>query len=329
MSTTVDLPFDTLGLSQQGRVLTVVFRSPPHNFVTFAFIREWDVLTRAVDRDGSIGAVVVTAEPGLPFMTHVDPEDVGDAIRLPISSLRAELLYPGWKLARMLLRLPAVPSLTRRFGGPVGRALVFGSQWRRSLLRMSRSSTVYLAAINGHAVAGGCEFALGCDIRYACDAPDVRFGQIEILAGVVPGGGGALRLPRMIGTARALEHMLDGAPITAAQALEWGVVSKVLPAQDLVAATQATAARLAQRSPRAIRAIKQLTHGSTSQSLSTGLDRAMAAFGAAAVSRPVKATLPALLADIAETGSTPLSAGEQRWVQGTRVDHTDHEPSGR
>ena len=77
---------------------------------------------------------------------------------------------------------------------------------------MNRSRCVYLAAVSGPTLGGGHELALACDLRYAADDPSVMLGQIEILAGVVPGGGGTQRLARIVRTARALELVLEGAP---------------------------------------------------------------------------------------------------------------------
>src|ERR1700739_1065423 len=125
---------------------------------------------------------------------------------------------------------------------------------------MNRSATVYIAAINGPTTGGGHEIALACDLRFVSDAPHIRLGQIESLAGLIPGGGGTQRLPKMVGTAKALEHMLAGAPLPTEQASDLGLVNALVPDDELLTHAQHTAARLARRSPVAVRAIKRLAY---------------------------------------------------------------------
>lgn len=102
-------------------------------------------------------------------------------------------------------------------------------------------------------------------------------GQIEILAGQIPGGGGTQRLPAMLGSARALEHMLEGAPIDVEAAL--GLVHRLVPEHDLVKETQISAARLAQRQPTAVAALKRPVYFSTrGRSFGRGLDMELSSF---------------------------------------------------
>ena len=187
---------------------------------------------------------------------------------------------------------------------------------------MNRSATVYIAAINGPTTGGGHEIALACDLRFVSDAPHIRLGQIESLAGLIPGGGGTQRLPKLIGTAKALEHMLEGAPLTAQQALDLGLVNAIVPDNDLVAHAQDTAVRLARRSPVAIRAIKRLTYFTASRPLDAGLDSELAGFVSTGLQPAMNATLHAFAADLAELNDSPLSSGAPAWITGTRVNQT-------
>jgi len=100
-----------------------------------------------------------------------------------------------------------------------------------------------IAAINGFALGGGTEIALACDVRFA--AEHARFGQPEIMVGLIPGWGGTQRLPRIIGMGRAKELILGGEQIDAARAYEIGLVNRVLPAGALLPETVKFAARLA------------------------------------------------------------------------------------
>ncbi|MBO0863960.1 MAG: enoyl-CoA hydratase/isomerase family protein [Mycobacterium sp.] len=323
MGKAAEVELATITVEQDGRVVTARYASPPLNFVTTAFIRDLDALTAAVDRDHSVGAVILTG--GVPgrFLTHADPTELGDAAAAPLPPMPMQVLRPLWRLTRALLRAPGALRVTEAVGGPVGQALAWGYRWRRTILRMNRSSTIYIAAINGPTTGGGHEIALACDLRFVSNAAHIRLGQIESLAGLIPGGGGTQRLPKMIGTAKALEHMLEGAPLTAQQASNLGLVNAIVPDDELLTYAQHTAARLARRAPVAVRAIKRLAYFTASQPLDTGLDSELAGFLAAGLQPSMKATIEAFAADLADQHDSPLSTGDQPWLNGTRVDQTN------
>jgi len=322
MAETTDLELETLTIEQHGRVVTARYASPPMNFVTTAFIRDLDALTAAVDRDDSVGAVVLTGGIDGRFLTHADPTELGDATNGPVPPLPDTVLRPLWRLTRAALRVPGALRAIESTGGAVTQALAWGYRWRRTILRMNRSSTVYIAAINGPTTGGGHEIALACDLRFVSDAPHIRLGQIEILAGLIPGGGGTQRLPKILGTAKALEHMLEGAPLTAEQALDLGLVNAIMPDKDLLAHAQNTAARLARRAPTAVQAIKRLTYFTASRPLDAGLDNELAGFLATGLQPAMKDTLHAFTTDVAELHDSPLSSGNKDWIHGTRVNQT-------
>ena len=109
-----------------------------------------------------------------------------------------------------------------------------------------------IAAVGGFALGGGLELALACTVRWA--AAGARLGLPETGLGLIPGFGGTQRLPRLVGRGRATEMILSGDPVTAEQALEWGLVTRVLPRDELLGACQEFAARLAARPAVAVRA---------------------------------------------------------------------------
>ncbi len=113
-----------------------------------------------------------------------------------------------------------------------------------------------IAAINGLALGGGLELALACDIRLA--APQARFGLPEAKVGTIPGAGGTQRLPRSIGRSDAMLMLLTGDMIDAPEALRLGLISRIVPAPDLLAEAQALAARIAANAPLSVRAVKRL-----------------------------------------------------------------------
>jgi enoyl-CoA hydratase/carnithine racemase len=100
-----------------------------------------------------------------------------------------------------------------------------------------------IAAVNGYALGGGLELALACDLRVGGD--DAKLGLPEVLLGVIPGGGGTQRLPRLIGPARAKEMIFTGRQVRAPEALEVGLVNRVVPADDVLDEALAWAGELA------------------------------------------------------------------------------------
>lgn len=322
MSAAREVSLETMRLEQDGRVLTATYSSPPLNFATTAFIRDLDQLTEAVDQDRSIGAVVLTGGVEGRFLTHADPRELGGMIELPHPELPMRAIEPGLRALNAALRLPGLARAVERYGGVVGKGIVWGYRWKRTILRMNRSSSVYLAAINGPTMGGGQEIALACDLRYVADAEHVRMGQIEILAGLIPGGGGTQRLPGILGTGRALEHMLEGAPVSAAEALELGLVHRLVAQNELLAETQATAARLARRSPTAVAALKRSVYFGTSRRLGRGLDMELSGFLAAGLTRAGRDIFRTFDAELERLEDTPFLADPGPWLEGTKVDQT-------
>jgi enoyl-CoA hydratase len=133
----------------------------------------------------------------------------------------------------------------------------FREQRRRLDFRqaMDRCPQPIIAAIRGYAFGGGLELALACDIRIAGD--DAQLGLTEINLAIIPGGGGTQRLPRLVGRGKALEMILTGARLPAAEALRIGLVERVVPAAEVVAQATALARALAAKAPVALRYAKE------------------------------------------------------------------------
>jgi enoyl-CoA hydratase/carnithine racemase len=118
-----------------------------------------------------------------------------------------------------------------------------------------------ICGVNGYCLGGGLELAMAADLRIA--ASDAVFGQPEIGLGCFPGGGGTERLALLVGRTRAKELLWTGRQFSAAEALSWGLVSSVVPAADLAAAVLDLAGQVAEKSPRAVAAIKTLVDEAT------------------------------------------------------------------
>jgi E-phenylitaconyl-CoA hydratase len=133
-----------------------------------------------------------------------------------------------------------------------------------------------IAAVNGYAVGAGCMFALACDIRIASE--NAEFGIPEIKLGFPTGLGAAQRLPRLMPFGAALEMLLTGDRITAQQALQWGLVNRVVPSSDLIEAAMHLADRIAANPPLAVRGLKEMAYRSRDMALGDAL-RMSALFG--------------------------------------------------
>ena len=126
-----------------------------------------------------------------------------------------------------------------------------------------------IAMIDGWCLGGGCELALSADVRIASTRS--RFGQPEVGLGIIPGGGGTQRLPRLVGPGAALRMILSGEVVDADEALRMGLVEQVVPAEELEAATTALATTMAARSPLALGLAKRAVRASMELPLADGL----------------------------------------------------------
>ena len=126
-----------------------------------------------------------------------------------------------------------------------------------------------IAAINGYALGGGFELALGCHIRIA--AENAMMGLPEVGLGIMPGFGGSQRLPRLIGTSRALELILTGKSISAEEALSWGIVSKVVPEGEALNAAKEMMKEILTKAPMSIKMSIEAVNRGMNMSLDEGL----------------------------------------------------------
>ena len=136
-----------------------------------------------------------------------------------------------------------------------------------------------IAAINGFCLGGGCELAMACDIRIASEK--ARLGQPEVNLGILPGGGGTQRLPRLVGMGNALKLLYTGDMIPAPEALRIGLVDEVVPHDQLMDRARELAGAIAQKSPVALQLIKEAVRASVRTSLDEGLRHETTFFGLA------------------------------------------------
>lgn len=146
-----------------------------------------------------------------------------------------------------------------------------------SLIANLHTDKPMIAAINGYALGGGMELALGCDIRVCTE--DAQFALPEVRVGSMPGAGGSVRLPRYVGRSDAMLMLLTGARVDAAEALRMGLVSKVVPANRLLAEAQSIAQAIAANAPLSVRAVKRMVRQGEDMPLSHAIDVERALFG--------------------------------------------------
>ncbi len=139
-----------------------------------------------------------------------------------------------------------------------------------ALERISRAPKIFIAMIGGHTLGGGLEIALACDLRFAGDG-DFKLGLPEVTLGLLPGNGGTQRLPRLIGTSRALDLMVNGRAVAPSEALALGIVDRVFSQADLAAKTMEYASNLARGASYAIGRIKQAVNEGIEMPLHDGL----------------------------------------------------------
>src|SRR5260370_17972559 len=150
-----------------------------------------------------------------------------------------------------------------------------------------------IAAVNGFALGGGCETAMACTIRIA--AEDARFGQPEVKLGLLPGGGGTQRLPRLVGKGRALQLILTGETISAQEAYRIGLVNEVVPAASLIDRAETVLKTIAANAPIAVKFSLEAANKGLETSQSEGLALEASYFGICAATDAKKEGTPPFL----------------------------------
>lgn len=191
--------YQNLQLDVQDRIATLVVHRPDKlNALNEATIRELGEAVEEIAAREEVGGVILTGAGAKAFVAGADI---------------AELARMG----------PVDGVETSRLG-------------QRVFRRIELSRKPYLAAVNGFALGGGCEMALACHLRIASE--NARFGLPETKLGIIPGYGGTVRLPRIVGRGRALELILTGEMIDAAEAYRIGLVNRVVPQDELLGAAR-------------------------------------------------------------------------------------------
>jgi enoyl-CoA hydratase/carnithine racemase len=207
------MPYETLRLTREEPVAIVTLDRPPVNAISPELMRELGAALAELEGDEAIRAVVITGAGDRIFCAGAD---LGSAFS----------------------------------GGDLGGFLRSGHDVLR---RLERFPKPVVAALNGHALGGGCEIAMACHIRIL--KATARMGQTESNLGIIPGYGGTQRLPRLVGRGRALEYLLLGTQIPAEECHRIGLVNRLAPEGRVLDEARALARELAARPPVASRLI--------------------------------------------------------------------------
>ncbi|EIU3227641.1 enoyl-CoA hydratase/isomerase family protein [Pseudomonas aeruginosa] len=270
-----------LRIEQRGRVLQVLLDNPPANFLTTAVMQELADLLDDLEQRQDIGAVILSGAADGVFLTHFDVDEIERAVAPITFSMPAWLTRLLLESESLLRHLPGARKLLRH-------TLLAGvadmNLFHEVTAHMRRMDKVFIAAINGLALGGGCELALACDLRLMAEDDQVeRFlGQPEVLIGLIPGGGGTQMLARSLGVAKALELCLEGQLLEPRQALALGLVNGLAPAEELLEAADALAQRMSRRSPQAVHLIKRSIYQAASRDWTEGMASEKAGFLSAA-----------------------------------------------
>ena len=165
-------------------------------------------------------------------------------------------------------RLFAAGAEISEFGGP-DEAATIGAAFHRALNAVAALPAFTIAAVSGYALGGGCELSMACDYRIA--STKAVFGQPEILLGIIPGGGGTQRLPRLVGASRAKELMITGRQVKADEAERIGLVDEVVEPDQLMVRARELADSVAGGAARAARIIKRVVDAGMNTTLEEGL----------------------------------------------------------
>lgn len=230
------MAYEDMLLEKKDNVATITLNAP--NKLNALNVKMRQSLLTALDeiaKDDDVRAVVITGT-GRGFCAGADLSGSGAGARVEVPRYkRMEILGPAW--------------------GP------------DAVFKLEKPT---IAAVNGVAVGAGFSLALSCDIRIA--SPEARFGSVFVLRGLAPDCGATYLLPRVVGTSKALELMYTGDIIDAAEALRLGIVSRVVPLDDLMKVTHELAARIAKQPPLSVELTKRVVHRSMIDDLNHHLD---------------------------------------------------------
>ncbi len=294
---------DQTGLEIEERATTLIVRINGGKQALFSpeIAAQLGKLVDRVDKDPDVHAVVFTGTHPDRFLSHSDVTwlQEGGVGSPPINTRIARVVS---RMARLINRLPIVRTLA---GMTRFKTLLQLDSFHATFLKMNASGTIFVAALNGSALAVGAELAWACDLRIMADG-DFLIGLSEVLLALTPGGGGSQRLPRLIGTQQSLIRILEGKPFTPAEAFALGAVDEVVPQSRVLERAIERAEYLGLRSKKSLGAIKRSIYFGSSLSLADGLQFEHAEFLVRDQSKEAQDLMLDYIATTEATGELPL-----------------------
>src|SRR6266487_226235 len=290
-----------LEIEEHGTTLIVRINGGKHALLSPDIATQLGKLVDRADKDPDIHAVVFTGAHPDRFLSHADVAwlQEGGVGFPPINTRVAGIVS---RMARLINKLPIVRPLA---GMTRLKTLLQLDALHATFLKMNASGTIFVAALNGSALAIGAEFAWACDLRIMADG-DFVIGLSEVLLALTPGGGGSQRLPRLIGTQQSLVTILEGKAFTPAEALALGAVDEVVPQNEVLARAIERAEYLSLRSKQSIGAIKRSYTLAARCRLKKVYNLSMQSFLVRDQSKEAQERMLAYIAATEATGELPL-----------------------
>ncbi len=232
------MDYSTFIVTYEGAVCTVTMNRPQSlNALNSQFFQEFNHFLTLLNQRDDIRVVIITGE-GKAFVAGADI---------------AEMVYK-----------------TQQEG------YQFGKIGQDTFARMERMPQIFIAAVNGFALGGGCELAMACDFRIASTM--AKFGQPEVNLGLTPGYAGTQRLPRLVGLGNALFLLLTGETIDASEAYRIGLVQKLVEPEKLMEEAKLLASKILSKGPNSLKLVKQVTRNGLAASFEQGCEMELKAF---------------------------------------------------
>ena len=236
--------YENLKVEDHGHVVICILTNPPtHTFTSKSLMEVHDFLDQ-MEKKKDLRVLAFTGGGEDVFIKHYEVGELAESAEKNISEAKeVSLEY-------------SPPKELHHF--------------HKMLLRLRDIEAIVIAGINGNTAGGGCEFALGCDLRIMSEGP-YSIGLPETSVGILPGGGGTQRLARLIGSSRALDLILHARLLSPQEAFEFGLINKLVPHERFREELMAYCLDLASRAPIALRQVKKIIHHGLDKTLEEGL----------------------------------------------------------
>ena len=236
--------YENLKVEDNGQVVICNLTNPPtHTFTSKSLMEVHDFLDQ-MEKKKDLRVLAFTGEGEDVFIKHYEVGELAESAEKNISE------------AKEVSSEYSPPKELHHF--------------HKMLLRLRDIEAIVIAGINGNTAGGGCEFALGCDLRIMSEGP-YAIGLPETSVGILPGGGGTQRLARLIGSSRALDLILHARLLSPQEAFEFGLINKLVPHERFREELMAYCLDLASRAPIALRQVKKIIHHGLDKTLEEGL----------------------------------------------------------